>query len=220
MTLGTLSLSLSFSVSLSPLFLCLSLSFCLSLSLCLSLPVSLSLSLSLSLSFSLCVSVSLSGKLEDIMEKFKQIILHLIGLDFFSEGPIFSGVPCYQERGTLQFQILAPPPPPRFLTLIWVDFLRVRFKYTAICSFRKYTFQGPLNFTYVSIFLAKNQRFLAKIVPLLKAIVWELCQRFFSSVFNFCKIKGSYWWKYKIYRLCVRNSTSGLLQIGRKLKKS
>ena len=43
-------------------------------------------------------------------------------------------------------------------------------KYTHIRIFRKYTFQrqGPLNF-------AKTQHFLAKIVPLLKAILWELC---------------------------------------------
>ena len=31
----------------------------------------------------------------------------------------------------------------------------------------------------ISAFFAKNQCFLAKIVPLLKAIVWELWQRFF-----------------------------------------
>ena len=64
-------------------------------------------------------------------------------------------------------------------------------KYTSICSFRKYTFQclGPLNFADVSIFLQKNQRFLSKKVPLLKAIVRELYQRFFSSAFSFCKTK-------------------------------
>ena len=38
-------------------------------------------------------------------------------------------------------------------------------------------------------FFSKNQHFLA-FVPLLKAMVWELCNRFFSSVFSFCKIKG------------------------------
>ena len=65
-------------------------------------------------------------------------------------------------------------------------------KYTPIFSFRKYTFQclAPLNFADVSIFLQKNQRFLSKKVPLLKAIVLELCQKFFSSAFNFCKNKG------------------------------
>ena len=44
-------------------------------------------------------------------------------------------------------------------------------EYKHIYSFRKYTFwyQGPLNF------FAKNLHFLAKILPLLKAIVWELC---------------------------------------------
>ena len=39
-------------------------------------------------------------------------------------------------------------------------------------------------------FFSKNEHFLSKIVPLFKAIVWELCQRLFSSVFSFCKIKG------------------------------
>ena len=59
---------------------------------------------------------------------------------------------------------------------------------------RKYTFkyQDPPDFADVTILLAKNQRFLAKIVPLLKAIVWELCEKFFSSVFSFCKVKGYY----------------------------
>ena len=35
--------------------------------------------------------------------------------------------------------------------------------------------------------MAKSQHFVAKIVPLFKAIVCELCLRFFSSVFSFCK---------------------------------
>ena len=87
--------------------------------------------------------------------------------------------------------------------------------HTHIFSFRKYTlwYQGFLNFADASFFLTKNQRFLAKIVPLLKAIVWELCQRFFSSVFSFCKIKGDYRWKYKFYRLYIRNPASGLLKL-------
>ena len=78
---------------------------------------------------------------------------------------------------------------PIHLTLIWVDFLGVRFevggtitplslkpvrimletsnlarKYTPICSFRKYTFQclGPLNFADVSIFLQKISVFCPK----------------------------------------------------------
>ena len=46
----------------------------------------------------------------------------------------------------------------------------------------------------------------------------ELCKRFFTSVFSFCKIKGYYQWKYKFYRLCVWNPAFGLLQIGRKLE--
>ena len=41
-----------------------------------------------------------------------------------------------------------------------------------------------------AFFFAKNQHFFGKLVPLLKAIVWELCQRFFSSVFSFWKIGG------------------------------
>ena len=50
-------------------------------------------------------------------------------------------------------------------------------KYTHIFSFRKYTtwYQDPLSFTDVSIFFSKILHFLAKAVPLLKAIVWELC---------------------------------------------
>ena len=49
--------------------------------------------------------------------------------------------------------------------------------------------------------------------------MWELLQRFFSSAFSFCKIKGYFLWKYKFYRLYVRKPASGLLQIGQKSKK-
>ena len=60
---------------------------------------------------------------------------------------------------------------------------------------------------------------MAKIVHLLKAIVLELCLRFFSSVFSFCKIKDCYYWKHKFYRLYFRNPASGLLKIGHKSEK-
>ena len=68
-------------------------------------------------------------------------------------------------------------------------------KFTRTCTFRNYTFQyqGPLNFSDISIFFAKNKPFLAKLAPLLKAIVRELCKRFFSSVCGFCKIKSYCW---------------------------
>ena len=56
-------------------------------------------------------------------------------------------------------------------------------------------------------------------VPLPKTIVWELCQRFFSSVFSLCKTRGYYYWKLNFCRLCVWNPASGLLQIGQKSKK-
>ena len=94
-------------------------------------------------------------------------------------------------------------------------------KYTHIWNFRKFTFQyqGTLKFAHTNIFFAKHQRFLAKIVLWLKVIMWELCRSFFSSVFCFYKIKGYYWWKYKFCRLCFRNPSSELLQIGYKLEK-
>ena len=46
-------------------------------------------------------------------------------------------------------------------------------KYTHLCSFIKYTFpyKRHLNFADVSIFFAKHHRFLAKIVPLPKALL-------------------------------------------------
>ena len=46
-------------------------------------------------------------------------------------------------------------------------------KDTHINSFKKYTFsyQGSINFVDVCFFFAKNQHFLAKIAPLLKATV-------------------------------------------------
>ena len=48
--------------------------------------------------------------------------------------------------------------------------------------------------------------------------MWELCLRFFSSIFSFWEIKGYYYWQFKFQRLCRRNPASRLLQISRKLK--
>ena len=49
-------------------------------------------------------------------------------------------------------------------------------KFTHIVTFRKCTFQyqGPLNLAVVSIFFAKNQHVLAKMVPLLKVIMGKI----------------------------------------------
>ena len=64
-------------------------------------------------------------------------------------------------------------------------------KYTHIFSLKKYIFQGqgPLNFVDVSIF-SQRISFFGKKVPSFKAMVWELCQRFFSSIFSFRKVKS------------------------------
>ena len=45
-------------------------------------------------------------------------------------------------------------------------------------------------------------------LPLLKAIVREMCYRFFSYAFSFYKTKGYCLWKYKFCRLCLRNPAS------------
>ena len=80
----------------------------------------------------------------------------------------------------LQRKSVNPPPSPlcclKVVRIMLETWHLVR-KYTLKCSFGKYTFyyQGPFNFADVSILLTKNHHFLAKIVPLLKAIVWELC---------------------------------------------
>ena len=68
-------------------------------------------------------------------------------------------------------------------------------------------------------FFQKISIFLAKIVPLLKAILWELCWRFFSSVFSFSKIIGCYWLKCRKYRPCVWNPGSRLIQINYQTEK-
>ena len=60
---------------------------------------------------------------------------------------------------------------------------------------------------------------MSKKVPLLKAIVRELCLRFFTSVFSFCKKKGYYYWKDNFCRLCFRNPATRLLRIGQKSEK-
>ena len=70
-----------------------------------------------------------------------------------------------------------------------------------------------------AIFWKKTQHFLVQIVPLPKAIVWEVCWRSFSSVFSFCKINGYYYRNCKFYRLCVRNPTPRLLKIVHKVEK-
>ena len=78
-----------------------------------------------------------------------------------------------------------PPPLPtsRVMLEIW-------YVSTHSCSFRKHTFQyhGPLNFAVVSIF-ANNQHFLAKMVPLLKAIVWQICYKFLVLFSAFARLK-------------------------------
>ena len=74
----------------------------------------------------------------------------------------------------------------------------------------------------ISVFFFKKSAFFGKnstITQLLKEIVWELCQRFFSSFFSFCKIKVYCLWKYKFHRSRIRNSVSGLPQIGHKFEK-
>ena len=48
-----------------------------------------------------------------------------------------------------------------------------------------YLNEDPLNFADVSTFLTK-------LVPLLKAIVWKVCYRYFSSIFGFFKMKDYY----------------------------
>ena len=50
-------------------------------------------------------------------------------------------------------------------------------------------------------------------------MVWELCWRFFGSVFRFCSIKGCCSWKCKFLRPCLRNPASRWLQIGHKQKR-
>ena len=102
------------------------------------------------------------------------------------------------------------------LTLIWVSFLGVRFevfmcvggihprlklvrsmldtsnlarKYRHTCTFKNIPFSTKaFLILMMSAYFKKKSVFLAKILHLLKAIVWELCYRFFSFVFSFCKI--------------------------------
>ena len=59
---------------------------------------------------------------------------------------------------------------------------------------------------------------MAKIIPLFKAIVYKLCNKCFSYILSFCKIKGCCYRKCRFYNLCVRDPASGLLQIGYKSK--
>ena len=82
-----------------------------------------------------------------------------------------------------------PLPPPRYLKFvrIMLETSHLTREYTHVCSFIKYT-KGFL--ILLILFLCKKSAFLAKVVPLLKVIVQELCYRHFISVFSFCKIKG------------------------------
>ena len=72
----------------------------------------------------------------------------------------------------------------------------------------------------MSASFGKNQHFVSKIVRLFKAIVWELCNKFFSYIFSFCKIKGYYYWKRKFYDLCVRDPAFGLMTMTSQLSES
>ena len=80
-------------------------------------------------------------------------------------GGLFRGSFCGRREGEL-------PPFLKLVRIILQNYNLVR-KYTHIFSCKKYTFQYPEfpNFADLSILFAKNQRFLAKIAPLLKAIV-------------------------------------------------
>ena len=55
-----------------------------------------------------------------------------------------------------------------------------------------------------------------KLVPLLKAIVWELCYRFFSSVFSFCKTKSFLNVSFTDYASGIRVPNCSKLAINRK----
>ena len=117
-----------------------------------------------------------------------------------------------------------PPPHPRCLKLVRItlETSTLARMYTPIFSFRKYTFYclGTLNFADVSIFFCKKSTFFVQKSTFTQSnIVWELCQRFFSSDFSICKKKGFYYWKRNFCRLCVWNPASGMLQIGQKSKK-
>ena len=65
------------------------------------------------------------------------------------------------------------------LTRIMLETWNLVRKDTHICRFRKYTFSTKtlLILLLSASFLQKTNIFLPKIVPSLKAIVWELCQR-------------------------------------------
>ena len=119
------------------------------------------------------------------------------------------------------------------LTLIWIAFVGVRFavsitwklvcEYRNICSSKKYSFyyQDPPNFANFRFFSQKSAFFEAKIVTLLKPIVWELCLRPFSSVFSFFKIKVAIN-EFQLQNLdqesSIRNPASQLFQISHKLE--
>ena len=105
----------------------------------------------------------------------------------------FLGVRFEVGRGGGKITSNYPTSPCLKLVRITLETSNLASKYTHIRNFRKFTFQyqDSLNFADVSIF-CKKSAFLAKIVPLLKAIVWDLCQRYFSSVFSFGKIKIYY----------------------------
>ena len=94
------------------------------------------------------------------------------------------------------------------LVRIMLETLNWGRKFTHTYTFRKHRFQYqvPLNFADLSAFCTKNQHFSVKMVPLLKAIVWQLYKRFFNSVWSFCKVNSNCLWKCNFYRLCFRNS--------------
>ena len=68
------------------------------------------------------------------------------------------------------------PTPCLKLVRIMLETSNLARKYTQLCSLENIPFSTKaLLIAGVSIFFANNQHFLAKIVPLLEAIMWELC---------------------------------------------
>ena len=123
------------------------------------------------------------------MKNFKELILkYIFSANFLTliwVGFIFGGFFCSWVGGIGRI-------PHQKIVRIMLEAWNLVFKYTHMYIVSEnipVSTETPL-ILLMSVSFAKNQHSLAKIVPLLKAILWQLCYRIFSPVCSFFKIKN------------------------------
>ena len=117
------------------------------------------------------------------------IILEWFIKNYIAFNPDKVSFPSSRFRGSFFGKITSCLKLVRVIIKTWN--LVLRDTHTYVVSERIPFSKKTLLILLISAFVfTNNQQFLSKIAPLLKAIIWKMCYRLFSSVFSFCKRKG------------------------------